>query len=50
MPAELRELISAAYLGPNTESWLAMQYNYHLWQAKRKVKLGNVGKVKFTAA
>ena len=36
-------------LGRSPESWLAMQYNYDLWQAKRHVKLGNVGKVKLTA-
>jgi len=37
-------------LGRSPESWLAMQYNYDLWQAKQHVKLGNVGKVKLTAA
>jgi plasmid maintenance system antidote protein VapI len=37
-------------LGRSPESWLAMQYNYDLWQAKQRVKLGNVGKVKLTAA
>ena len=37
-------------LGRSPESWLAMQYNYDLWQTKRVVKLGNVGRVKLTAA
>ena len=37
-------------LGRPPESWLAMQYNYDLWQAKQRVKLDNVGKVKLTAA
>ncbi len=36
-------------LGRSPESWLAMQYNYALWQARQRVKLGNVGKVKLTA-
>ena len=37
-------------LGRSPESWLAMQCNYDLWQAKQRVKLSNVGKVKLTAA
>lgn len=37
-------------LGRSAESWLAMQYNHDLWQAKRHVNLGNVGKVRLTAA
>jgi antitoxin HigA-1 len=37
-------------LGRSPESWLAMQYNHDLWQARRRVKLGNVGKVRLTAA
>lgn len=37
-------------LGRSPESWLAMQYNYDLWQARLRVKLGNVGKVRLTAA
>ncbi len=37
-------------LGRSPESWLAMQNNYDLWQAKQHLKLGNVGKVRFTAA
>lgn len=37
-------------LGRSPESWLAMQSNYDLAQAKQRVKLGNVGKVRLTAA
>ena len=37
-------------LGRSPESWLAMQYNHDLWQAKRHVKLGRVSKVRLTAA
>lgn len=37
-------------LGHSAESWLAMQYNYDLWQAKQHVDLGNVIKVRLTAA
>ena len=37
-------------IGRSPESWLAMQYNHDLWQAKRHVKLGNVGRVRLTAA
>lgn len=37
-------------LGRSPESWLAMQYNYDLWQAKQHVNLGKVGRVKLTAA
>ena len=37
-------------LGRSPESWLAMQYNYDLWQAKQRVNLRDVGKVKLTAA
>ena len=37
-------------LGRSPESWLAMQYNHDLWQAKQRVKLGNVGRVKLKAA
>lgn len=36
-------------LGRSPESWLAMQYNHDLWQAKQHVKLGNVRKVRLTA-
>ena len=37
-------------LGRSPESWLAMQCNHDLWQAKHHVKLGNVRKVRLTAA
>ena len=37
-------------LGRSPESWLAMQYNHDLWQAKQVVDLGNVSKVRLTAA
>jgi len=37
-------------LGRSPESWLALQYNYDLWQAKQRVNLRNVGKVRLTAA
>ena len=37
-------------LGRSPESWLAMQYNYDLWQAKQRINLGNVRKVRLTAA
>ncbi len=36
-------------LGRSPESWLAMQYNHDLWQAKKYVDLGNVSKVRLTA-
>jgi addiction module HigA family antidote len=37
-------------LGRSPESWLSMQSSYDLWQARQRVKLSNVGKVKLTAA
>jgi addiction module HigA family antidote len=37
-------------LGRSPESWLSMQYNHDLWQARQRVDLGGVGKVKLTAA
>jgi addiction module HigA family antidote len=37
-------------LGRSPESWLAMQYNHDLWQARQRVDLGNVSKVRLTAA
>lgn len=37
-------------LGRSPESWLAMQYNHDLWQARQNVDLGNVSKVRLTAA
>jgi addiction module HigA family antidote len=40
----------AKALGRSPESWLAMQDAYNLWQAKKTVKLGNVNKIKLSAA
>jgi len=37
-------------LGRTPESWLAMQYNHDLWQARQHVNLGKVSKIKLTAA
>ena len=37
-------------LGRSPESWLSLQYNYDLWQAKKRVNLKNVDKVRLTAA
>lgn len=37
-------------LGRSPESWLAMQYNHDLWLARQSVDLGNVSKVRLTAA
>lgn len=37
-------------LGRSPESWLALQYSYDLWQAKQRVKLTGVTKVRLTAA
>ena len=37
-------------LGRSPESWLAMQDNHDLWQAKQVVDLRNVTKVEFRAA
>jgi addiction module HigA family antidote len=37
-------------LGRSPESWLAMQCNHDLWQARQRVKLSSVGKIKLTAA
>jgi antitoxin HigA-1 len=36
-------------LGRSPESWLAMQYNHDLWQAKRHVNLTKVTRVRITA-
>jgi len=36
--------------GRTPESWLAMQYNYDLWQARKTTDLSEVQKVKFRAA
>ena len=37
-------------LGRSPESWLALQYNHDLWQARQRVDLANVGRVRLTAA
>lgn len=37
-------------LGRSPESWLAMQYNHDLWQARQRVDLGGVARVRLTAA
>jgi len=37
-------------LGRSAESWLAMQHNFDLWQAKKTVDLSDVQKVQFEAA
>ena len=39
----------AKALGRSPESWLAMQYNYDLWQARQHVNLSGVGKIRLTA-
>src|SRR5210317_492934 len=36
-------------LGRSPESWLAMQDNYDLWQAKKSANLSNVDKIRFAA-
>jgi addiction module HigA family antidote len=40
----------AKALGRSAESWLAMQDNYNLWQAKKHTKLDDVQRVEFAAA
>jgi antitoxin HigA-1 len=37
-------------LGRSPESWLAMQHQHDLWQARKKVDLSDVRAVKLTAA
>lgn len=37
-------------LGRSPESWLALQYNHDLRQAKQRVNLSSVAKVRLTAA
>jgi addiction module HigA family antidote len=36
-------------LGRSPESWLSMQDNYDLWQARKQVKLGKVKKISISA-
>ena len=40
----------AKAVGRSPESWLAMQYNYDLWQTKQTIDLSGVHKVEFKAA
>ncbi len=47
-PAMVLRLSKA--LGRSPESWLALQYNYGLWQARQHVKLERVRRVRFTTA
>ena len=37
-------------LGRSPESWLTMQDAYNLWQAKKTANLGNIHKIKLSAA
>lgn len=37
-------------LGRSPESWLAMQSNYDLWNARRTTKLGKIAKLRLSAA
>jgi len=37
-------------LGRSPESWLAMQHNFDLWQARRSADLSDVQKIQFEAA
>jgi len=37
-------------LGRSPESWLAMQYNYGLWQTRKTTDLSHVQRVEFEAA
>ncbi len=37
-------------LGRSPESWLAMQHNFDLWQAKKSADLSDVQKIQFEAA
>ena len=37
-------------IGRSPESWLAMQHNYDLWQARQSVDLREVAKIEFKAA
>ena len=40
----------AKAVGRTPESWLSMQNNYDLWQAKQNISLSNVHAVSFEAA
>ncbi len=37
-------------LGRSPESWLAMQSNYDLWNARQTVKLGKIAKLRLSVA
>ncbi len=37
-------------LGRTPESWLAMQHNYDLWQARKKIDLRKVARLEIDAA
>jgi plasmid maintenance system antidote protein VapI len=37
-------------LGRTPESWLAMQDNYDLWQAKQSINLAEVERIDFAVA
>ena len=37
-------------VGRSPESWLAMQHNFDLWQAKKSADLSDVQKIQFEAA
>jgi len=37
-------------LGRSPESWLAMQHNFDLWQAKKLADLSDARKIHFEAA
>ena len=37
-------------VGRSPESWLVMQHNFDLWQAKRSADLSDVQKIQFEAA
>ena len=37
-------------VGRSAESWLTMQYNHDLWQARQRVDLRSVGKMRLSAA
>ncbi len=47
--AEMALRLSKA-LGSSPESWLTMQHNRDLWDARKKVKLSDVKKVRLDAA
>ena len=37
-------------VGRTAESWLALQYNHDLWQARQRADLSSVSKMRFSAA